>query len=285
LAIAGVVAVAAIALAAPSSTVPGFSFVPNNPHGVFKPGKLAVHTLTSYTNPGNSQPGGATQRIQLNLDDDFQLNPGSLPKCDPGQFSASTTMAQAMAKCGPPAGSAKNAWLWANLDTSNGSVQFVCPPGSCAPPPNPITVKGGVLAFNAQGSASEVLLFMRLDFFPPYPSNISCANPASSTAGDQTAIANGDLKANPAIGADYADPDQCSAPDPRQGCQIDINSITGSAAIPLSDLNFGLKRGNYVRARCIDPPAGNRKWNLRALFTYNGGSPLTTTVFKSQTCT
>jgi hypothetical protein len=36
-------------------------------------------------------------------------------------------------------------------------------------------------------------------------------------AGDGTALLKGNLRANPAIGADFTDPDNCSAPDPRLG--------------------------------------------------------------------
>ena len=282
LATAGALAVAGIALAAANSTVPGFSFSPNNPHGVLTPGKPSVHTHPNYTNPGIGNPGGAMKRMQLNLDDDFQFNPGAFPTCDPTQFTQSTTMAEAMAVCGPAGAPSQNAWLWpANSTTSNGTVELVCAPRACGPA---LTVKGCVLVFNGQGSTSEVLLFIRADF--TYPITISCANPKTNTQGDFSRVLRGDLKANPAVGSDYTDPDSCSAPDPRRGCQLDINNINNTTAevpFPLSDLNVGITRGNYVRARCVDPPAGNRKWNLRALFTYNDNT--TQTLLKTQTCT
>jgi len=275
LATAGALAVAGIALATGSSTVPGFSFTPNNPHGVFKAGKLSVHTQTSYTNPGTNNPGNRTNRIQLNFDDDFQFNPDGLPKCAAANIQGKT-MAQALAQCGPQAGTANNAWLWPSTATANGTAKITY---------GAFTANACVLAFNGQGVASEVLLFLRANVSPPF--TINCSNPTSNTAGNVTWVLLGDLKPNPAISADYTDPDNCAAPGPRQGCQIDINNIT--SVLPTTtgptDINLSLQRGNYIRARCVDPPAGNRKWNLRALVTYNGGSPSTTTVFKSQTCT
>ena len=42
-----------------------------------------------------------------------------------------------------------------------------------------------------------------------------------------------------------------------------------------------------MRAKCVDPPAGNRQWNLQAIFTSaNPTGPLMTqTRTDSQTCT
>ena len=37
-----------------------------------------------------------TTRIQLHLDDDFQFNPNSFPKCNPADISGNITMQQAM---------------------------------------------------------------------------------------------------------------------------------------------------------------------------------------------
>ncbi len=93
----------------------------------------------------------------------------------------------------------------------------------------------------------------------------------------------GDLKANPAIGGDYTDPDNCSAPDPRRGCTIDLNGVS-NGPLRLTALNIAFKRANYVRARCVDPPAGNRQWNLRGTFTYASPAGMQTTN-RSQTCT
>src|SRR6185437_11241914 len=57
----GVVAIAAVAFAAPTSTFT-FSMSPTNPpKTTYKNGTLATDLITSYTNPGNNNPGGAVQ--------------------------------------------------------------------------------------------------------------------------------------------------------------------------------------------------------------------------------
>ena len=266
LAIVGAVAVTGIALAAASSTV-RFSFIPSNPHGVPTSGRLAFITETTYTDPST-----VTNRIQLHLDDDFQFRPNSYPKCNPADISGNITMQQALQECGPAAGAAKNAWLWpATAGFPNGDAQFDVAgqsPTSC------------VLVFNGLGPTSEVLLFIRTQLEGHV---IDCASPTTNTDGDSSFVVEGDLKANPAIGADYTDPDGCSAPEPRLGCQIDLNNVS-NGPIRLVRLKVRIKRDNYVRARCVDPPAGNRQWNLRTTFTY-AMLPGTQTVNKSQTCT
>jgi hypothetical protein len=269
LATAGALAVTGIALAAGSSRVQTFSFEPSNPHGVFTPGHLAFVTRTDYTLATDTMT-----RIQLLLDDDFQFSPNSVPKCNPADISGDMTMQEALQQCGPAAGAAKNAWLWAATATySNGKATFDLGlefPTAC------------VLVFNGSGSTSEVLLFIRMKV-DQAAGPINCDDPTTNTDGDSNFLVQGDLKANPAIGADYTDPDNCSAPDPRRGCQIDLNNVS-NGPIRLVHLNFRLNRGSYLRARCVDPPAGNRQWNLRATFTY--GNPAgTQTVNKSQTCT
>jgi hypothetical protein len=267
LATAGALAVTGIALAAGSSTAV-LSFEPSNPHGTLTSGRLFFRTSTEYT--------GATEttRIQLRLDDDFQFNPDSFPKCNPADISGNITMQEALQNCGPAAGAAKNAWLYpARLNAVNGMAQFNLAtefPTAC------------VLAFNGSGPTSEVLLFIRMKV-DQAAGPIDCNSPTTNTDGDTSFLVTGDLKANPAIGGDYTDPDNCSAPDPRRGCQIDLNNVS-NGPIRLVFLNVSLKRANYVRARCVDPPAGNRKWNLQAMFTYANLAG-TQTVNKSQTCT
>jgi hypothetical protein len=263
---AGALATAGIAWATATSTVPGFLFTPSNPGTTFTPGTLTLHVHTDYTSSTRDS------RIQLFLDDDFQFNPNSLPKCDPAELSGNITMMQAMQRCGPPAGAAKNAWLWPpTATTSNGTAHFDFPSpqrSAC------------VLAFNGQGPPAQILLFIRARLATPGP--IYCGNPSGNTDGDGSELLVADLRPNPAIGTDYTDPDGCSAPDPRQGCQLDISGIDSSVPF-LTDLNFRFRRGNYVRARCVDPPAGNRLWNLEARFTYVDPTS-SQTVLKSQTC-
>jgi hypothetical protein len=266
---AGVLAVTGMALSAAGSSV-NFSFGPSNPGGVVKSGRISIGTHTNYT--GTT----ATNRIQHRLDDDFYFNPNSFPKCAPADLSGNMTMQAALQKCGPAAGAAKNAWLWpATANFSNGQAQFNLGPQ------NPSAC---VLVFNGSGSTSEVLLFIRMKV-DQSTGPMDCGQPTTNVDGDQSFLVQGDLTANPAIGADYTDPDNCSAPDPRRGCQIDLKNVS-DGPIRLVHLTMSISRGNYVRAKCVDPPAGNRQWNLQTLFTYaNPGSTATQTVSDSYTCT
>ena len=270
LAMVGTLAATGLALAAGGSSV-NFSFAPSNPGSTVTSGRLAFGTHTNYTN------SSVLRRIQLRFDDDFHFNPDSLPKCDPADLSGNITMQEALAACGPAAGPAKNAWLWpANAPFSNGNAQYNL--GSETP-------TACVLAFNGMGSTSEVLLFVRMRLEGVGP--IDCGGPTTNTDGDHSFLVQGDLKANPgALGADYTDPDNCSGPDPRRGCEIDFNNVS-DGPIRLVHLSVQARRGGYVRARCVDPPAGNRLWNLSALFTTANlmGSLRTQTVNDSQTCT
>jgi hypothetical protein len=268
LATVGVLAVSGIAMATGSSV--NFSFAPSNPGSVVKSGRLSFGTHTNYTGMSH-----VMNRIQLRLDDDFNFNPNSFPKCDPADLSGNITMQAALEACGPAAGASKNAWLWpATANFSNGQATFNLAsegPTAC------------VLVFNGMGSTSELLLFVRMKV-DQMAGPMDCGAPTTNVDGDQSFVIQGDLSANPAIGADFTDPDNCSAPDPRRGCQIDLNGVS-SGPIRLIHLTASISRGNYVRARCVDPPAGNRQWNLQALFTYTTLSGTKTqTVNDSQTC-
>jgi hypothetical protein len=213
LATAGALAVAGIALAAAHSTV-SFSFTPSNvPTNTYQKGKIFVHTHTNYTNPGNNRPGGATKRAQLNFDDDFKVNPGATPKCNP----TGGDLAHAMAQCGRAKigkGTAKA--------TANGAF----------------TIRGCVLAFNGKRSGGHptVRLFTRVDVSAP--SRVGCRDPRHNHQGNATVILKGIIKGSP-IGGDF-------------GRQVDFNHITSAAAFPLTDFQVGVQKGNYISARCHD---------------------------------
>ncbi len=163
LAAAGALAVTGMALAAGSS-IAVLSFSPNNPHGVVTSGRLYLGTRTNYT------AATTTKRIQLNLDDDFQFNPNSFPKCNPADISGDMTMQEAMPECGPPAGAANNAWLYPTSlsHSSNGAAMFNLlaeSPTAC------------VLVFNGAGATSEVLLFIRVQLEGAAPSTAEARRP------------------------------------------------------------------------------------------------------------
>ena len=243
---AGVLATAGVALAAANSTV-SFNFTPSNlPTNTFMAGKLNVHTHTNYTNPGNANPGGATERAQLFFDDDGKLNANATPRCTPSGGDLANAMSQcASAKVG--SGTAKA--------SANGAF----------------TINGCVLVFNGKKNAAgqnTVILFTRVNV--ANPSTMTCGSPASNHQGNTTVILKGVLKANPtSLPADYVG-----------GPQVDFNNITSVAAFPLTDFNVNVQKGSYVSARCHD---GDHKLNLRTKFTYNNNT--TQTVNASKACT
>jgi hypothetical protein len=213
LAAAGALAVVGIALAAAHSTV-GFSFTPGNvPKTTFQKGELFVHTHTNYSNPGNSNPGGATQRATLNFDDDFRVKPSAVPKCTPTGGDLAHAMAQcARARIGKGRATA----------TANGAF----------------TIHGCVLAFNGKrsGGRPTVRLFTRVDVSAP--SSIHCGHPRRNHGGNATVILKGVIKPSPLAG-DF-------------GKQVDFKHITSAAAFPLTDFRVHIRKGNYISARCHD---------------------------------
>lgn len=115
----------------------------------------------------------------------------------------------------------------------------------------PGDVKACVLAFNGKRSKRKptILLFTRANVVGP----ISCSSPSTNTQGNTTAVLEGVLKK---ARGDY-------------GTRLDIPHISTASALPLSDFKVTIKRGRYVSARCHDR---NRKWNMKAKFTYTNPS-------------
>ena len=263
---AGALAVAGIALAAAHSTV-AMSFSPSAlppPGPGYTSGKLSVHTHTSYTFPGMANPGGATQRGQLYLDDDLRFNTNAVPKCAPSSLDGDTiTLQQAMAACGSSL-------------VGTGTLKAIAPDNPNGAGDQSFFVNGCLRIFNGQGTTSEILLFARSNV--SNPSTINCST--DGVQGNFSNLVRGDLIANPsAAGPDYADPDNCSAPS-RLGCQLDINNITTETPLPLADINFAIQQGGFLAARCDDTP---QRLNLRTVFTYNDSSTQTVNAF--QPCT
>jgi hypothetical protein len=265
LATAGALATAGIAWAAGYTTVT-MDFSPSAlaPPGTgYTSGKLSIHTHTSYTNPGNSIPGGALSRAQVYWDDDIRFNTDAVPKCPLSSISGKN-MQQAMAACGTSL-------------VGSGTVKAMVTDDPNSPGEAPgYFVNGCLRVFNGQGPTSELLLYARTQVSDP--STISCST--NGTQGNFTRVFQGDLTANPGTaGADFADPDNCSAPI-RLGCQLDVPNIDGIALIPLTEVNMNIQKGNFVAARCDDTPL---QLNLKAMFTYNNSS--TQTVNASKACT
>jgi hypothetical protein len=254
---AGAVAVAGIALAN-SQTLAGSKFAPSKlPKNTFKAGSLFVHTHATYTNPGNANPGGATERAQLYFDDDGKLNPAATPRCDPAALSGNITMAQAMAACASAKVGAGTAQA-----TANGAF----------------FVNGCALIFNGKNNAQgqpTSLVFTRVQVASPPDNNITCESPASNTKGNTSILLKGAIKPNP---ADV--PGTSNDGDFSGGKMVDYNNITDVAALPLTDFNVKVQKANYVSARCHD---ADKRLNIRGKFTYNNGTSQLAAA--SQACT
>jgi hypothetical protein len=158
-----------------------------------------------------------------------------------GNFSSGTTMAGAMAACG-------------NAKIGSGTA-------STAPSSN---FPGCVLVFNGKPShkTPTILLFTRVTIPGP---TANCSDPAHNTSGQTSLTLKGVLKK--INNGDF-------------GWLLDVNNVD-SAPLPLDSFTAGIKRGNYVAARCHD---GNHKLNSKATFTYSGSGQSPDTASASQKC-
>jgi hypothetical protein len=240
LAAAGALVVAGIALAAGNSTLTfkfkcaGRSVWNKCPKTTYKTGQIKVHAHYDYTG------ATATDKVKLNLDDDFRVNPSATPKCDKSKLSGNLTMKRAMNRCG----------------------SALIGKGTATAKAGPNAVRACLLAFNGKANPAgkaQVLLFTRASTIAPF--TINCSNPANNTNGSTAVLLTGILGANPpSLGRDFSG-----------GSQLLFKNITQAAPVPL--LHFNLTLGqpkvasakNYVQARCHDT---DKIWNARATFTY-----------------
>jgi len=216
LAAVGVIAVAAVAIAAPTSTFTFKMSPANAPKTTYTNGSLFTDLKTTYTNPGNNNPGGAVERTQIYLDKNWKINTGAAAKCSSSQL-AGKTMKAAMAAC-------KNALVGTGTATATANGVF--------------EIHGCVLLFNGQpqGGLPTLKVFTRVQ--ASNPSNISCANPSTNTQGNATVLLNGVLK-------------NATAP---YGKVLDVDHITQSASFPLEEFKTTIKHGSYIQAKCPTSP-------------------------------
>ena len=207
----GALVVAGVAMATTSSFT--FSFSPSKvPKKTYKAGALTSNLVTSYTKPGNNIQGGAVERTQLYLDQNWKISPGAAKKCSAGQL-AGKTMKQAMAAC-------KKAKVGSGIATATANGLF-----------QDQWLRSAVQR-RPQGGKPTLQVFTRVQ--ASNPSIISCANPASNTQGNATILLTGVLK-------------DASSP---YGKVLDVNHITQSASFPLEIFKTTIKKGNYISARC-----------------------------------
>jgi hypothetical protein len=216
LAAVGVVAVASIAFAAPTSTF-SFKMSPANaPKTTYTNGSLFTDLKTTYTNPGNNNPGGAVERTQIYLDKNWKINTSAAAKCSSSQL-AGKTMKQAMAACG-------NALVGTGTATATANGLF--------------EIHGCVLLFNGQPQSGLPTLKVFTRVQASNPSNISCANPSTNTQGNATVLLNGVLK-------------NATAP---YGKVLDVDHITQAASFPLEEFKTTVHKGSFIQAKCPTSP-------------------------------
>jgi len=212
LAAAGALAVSGIALGAASSEF-NFKVSPNKvPKKKYKPVKLFTDLETSYTNPGNGNPGGAVERTQIYLDKNFKINPKAAAKCSASSLSGQT-MAGAMANC-------------SKALVGKGKATAVNPASNT-------TVFACVLLFNGKpkGGKPTLQVFTRVDVTG---NKIDCSSPKTNTKGQIVVLLTGVLK-------------NASG---KYGKVLDVNHITDAAAFPLEIYKTTIKHGKYMTARC-----------------------------------
>ena len=207
----GALVVAGVAMATTSSFT--FSFSPTKvPKKSFKAGSLKTNLVTTYTKPGNSVPGGAVDRTQIFLDQNWKINPKAASQCASSKLS-NQTMAGAMKAC-------KKAKVGSGIATATANGAF--------------TIRGCVLLFNGKPKGGNPTLQVLTRVQASNPSTMTCANPSSNNQGNATILLQGVLK---------------PAQSP-YGTVLDVNHITQSATFPLEIFNTTIGQGNFISARC-----------------------------------
>ena len=247
LAAVGVVAVAAVAIAAPTSTFTSKMTPSNPPKTTYKNGSLATDLKTTYTNPGNSNPGGAIQRTQIYLDKNWKINTGAASKCADNQL-AGKTMKDAMTAC-------KNALIGSGTATATANGAF--------------QINGCVLLFNGKPATSgpdaglpTLKVFTRVQ--ASNPEHHQLREPDDQCAGQRD------------------DPAQrCSEERHgplRKGPGRQQHHPVGAFPLEEFKTTIGKSTSTYMQAKCPTTP-----WHTQVTWTYNDNTKKT--VSKTQPCT
>jgi hypothetical protein len=249
----GLFAYAASAAAVPPPCNPGtsttdnkscvdFEALPSDPGGTFTNGSLFFHTHTNFAHPGDKAQGGFPKTIRLNLDSDFRINPGTIPKCPLSALPVGTTIAQAWATCGPGAGAADNAYLSPPTGVS-GRVSTI----------PVVSEEGCTLVFNGPTMNGDptILLFARFTFGSQGPAN--CSSPATNNSGNTSLFWQVPITDTAVAGFG----------------KVLVIPRLDQFGVPVDDFTATLKRGNYFQAKCTISP-----WKVLGVFVYTGaGQP------------
>jgi len=222
-----------------------FAFLPNTGLSATtrSPGSIEFRVNQSaYAHPNDTANGGFTSKVQLSLDSDFALTPGTLPKCTATMVKTKTPH-DALVACGPLG--SNNAWLSLSTATKfNGQADTN---GG---------LHGCVLAFNGQPSNGNptVVLYTRLYFGNPPPT--TCPNPRTDTTGVTNITLTGVLTTT-------------AAP---YGKKLTVANIPTSGDA-LNDFDAKIQRGTYVTGKCSGHNgtiSGSKYWRVKNQWTYSG---------------
>lgn len=224
-----------------------FQFLPNTgvPASTFKNGGFEFRVNTTYANPSDTANGGFTAKIQVSVDSDFKITPGTLPTCSKSTIAGKTPKA-ALTACGPlnPSPSTKNAWLLPSTSTTFNGIAHTN-----------LGFNGCVLAFNGPKTGAglpTITLMARVYTTGGSP----CTNPKTDTASGLT------IPISAQIGS-------ASAP---YGKKIIAQNLPTSGD-GLNDFDVLLKRGTYLSAKCSGHNGlqnGSKFWKVKTQWTYSG---------------
>jgi hypothetical protein len=239
---------------------------PSTQPDTFANAKALFRVRTVYTSPGDCNAGGCSHTVQLDFDNDFKINPGTLPTCSVTKADGNNQdIASVWADCGPAAGTSANAYISTQVaPTGFGCAANPCASGQASTVP-PLNIQACVLAFNGPKNLNNqptITLYARA----PVTTAECAASPATNTAGSTNAVLKGTLVTSPTAGF---------------GKRLTVTNIE-QAPLALDDFFAYVKRGSYFQARC---PAGVSPWKLKATWTYSGTGQATDTNTSTQACT
>ena len=238
---------------------------PSNAPGTFgtSSARLFARTRTNFDQPSNCGAGGCAHTVTLDFDNDFAVNPGTIPTCSATTAGQNNRdIASLWAACGPGGGASKNAYLSTQVaPTGFGCTANPCVSGQAAAFPGIVAC---TLVFNGPvvNSKRTITLYAR-----SVVSASQClGNPATNHNGQTDVVLSGSLSASPVPGFSK---------------RLVVTNIEQSP-LPLIDFYAYVKRGTYFQARC---PAGASPWKLRVNWVYSGTGQAADTNTSTQACT
>ncbi len=231
-AVLGAAGAVGVALASTNVSTADFAFSPSKvPKNTFKSGKIHVHVTTDAAVPGQF-PDFVTSKVQLSFDDDIKFNTGSVARCGPSPDGPWPT--------GTPPADALADCASKLIGKGTANVRT----------PGLTNLDGCVLAFNGKRSGVHPTILLHTAIYSPAAAH-NCSDTGNTTGLATSITLIGELVN--AAGGDFGK--KLNVDVPPTGNQI-------------TDFETTIRKGKYIQARCHDV---NRKWNMKAKFTYSDG--------------